>query len=374
METACLTGKVSDWSLKAQLIAMGCILVFGGLGSTIPILGHVVPKLHINKLVLELAKFFGIGVIFSTAMVHIFATGVQRLNSPCVDGMLFFGSSKTSRFRHSAEVIFLASLLFMHFLETIVELKLNNEKKSVSTLESQEKERIAETSLGTRLEQVEIENFTNPNQNNTDIEKKYMRNEFECTRLQNEIEMPSSSLSNVNTNQNGELIVMDLGHREGIQNEHNINSSTVQNHWILGRYDTNSNIGNKEILSGDENGTGNFSNYVLELSVASHSVIVGLTLGLTSRKETATLTIALSFHQFFEGVSMGDRLTLPFPKPLYIFMAFESKFVWLFLFATENTFNPPYGHFHVTGHSHLSQHFISPQYLIIFFSETLLKV
>ncbi|OMJ08892.1 Zinc-regulated transporter 2 [Smittium culicis] len=52
----------------------------------------------------------------------------------------------------------------------------------------------------------------------------------------------------------------------------------------------------------------NFSNYVLEFSVASHSVIVGFTLGLTPKKETSTLTIALSFHQFFEGISMGDRL------------------------------------------------------------------
>ncbi|OMH79428.1 Fe(2+) transport protein 2 [Zancudomyces culisetae] len=50
------------------------------------------------------------------------------------------------------------------------------------------------------------------------------------------------------------------------------------------------------------------SSYILEFSVSFHSVIVGLTVGMTSESTAKLLAIALSFHQFFEGIAMGERL------------------------------------------------------------------
>ena len=44
--------------------------------------------------------------------------------------------------------------------------------------------------------------------------------------------------------------------------------------------------------------------FLLELGVVSHSVIVGITLGV-STDEFKSLFIALSFHQFFEGVALS---------------------------------------------------------------------
>jgi zinc transporter 1/2/3 len=46
------------------------------------------------------------------------------------------------------------------------------------------------------------------------------------------------------------------------------------------------------------------STYLLELGIASHSIIVGLTLGV-ARAEFRTLIIALVFHQFFEGIALS---------------------------------------------------------------------
>ncbi|RKO91719.1 hypothetical protein BDK51DRAFT_14413, partial [Blyttiomyces helicus] len=45
--------------------------------------------------------------------------------------------------------------------------------------------------------------------------------------------------------------------------------------------------------------------FVLEAGVASHSVIVGLTLG-SARAEFNSLFIALCFHQFFEGMALSS--------------------------------------------------------------------
>ncbi|KAH9245513.1 hypothetical protein BASA81_016998 [Batrachochytrium salamandrivorans] len=44
--------------------------------------------------------------------------------------------------------------------------------------------------------------------------------------------------------------------------------------------------------------------YLLELGIASHSIIIGLTLGI-STDEFNTLLVALCFHQFFEGIALS---------------------------------------------------------------------
>eukprot|EP00842_Homolaphlyctis_polyrhiza_P002673 jgi/Hompol1/3406/HPOL_006517-RA len=44
--------------------------------------------------------------------------------------------------------------------------------------------------------------------------------------------------------------------------------------------------------------------YMLELGIASHSIIIGLTLGIAT-DEFKTLLVALVFHQFFEGIALS---------------------------------------------------------------------
>ncbi|KAL5037705.1 hypothetical protein RTP6_005098 [Batrachochytrium dendrobatidis] len=44
--------------------------------------------------------------------------------------------------------------------------------------------------------------------------------------------------------------------------------------------------------------------YLLELGIASHSIIIGITLGIVT-DEFKTLLIALCFHQFFEGLALS---------------------------------------------------------------------
>lgn len=46
---------------------------------------------------------------------------------------------------------------------------------------------------------------------------------------------------------------------------------------------------------------------ILEFGVLLHSVIIGLTLGVSD--EFVTLFIALVFHQMFEGLGLGSRLS-----------------------------------------------------------------
>ena len=45
-----------------------------------------------------------------------------------------------------------------------------------------------------------------------------------------------------------------------------------------------------------------------ELGFTIHSVLIGLVVGVTGDSELRSLLIALCFHQFFEGVTLGARL------------------------------------------------------------------
>jgi zinc transporter 1/2/3 len=48
--------------------------------------------------------------------------------------------------------------------------------------------------------------------------------------------------------------------------------------------------------------------YILEFGLTSHSVIVGIAVGVSSFAELRVLLPALVFHQFFEGFALGARL------------------------------------------------------------------
>ncbi|KAJ7446910.1 Zinc/iron permease [Mycena galericulata] len=54
---------------------------------------------------------------------------------------------------------------------------------------------------------------------------------------------------------------------------------------------------------------------VLELGIMLHSLVIGLTLALTTGGDFTSLLTAITFHQLFEGLSLGIRIaTLPAPK------------------------------------------------------------
>ena len=54
-----------------------------------------------------------------------------------------------------------------------------------------------------------------------------------------------------------------------------------------------------------------------EIAFSVHSVIIGITTGLAEDRQFKTLLIALSFHQFFEGVALGARLFAASFRGLY---------------------------------------------------------
>jgi zinc transporter 1/2/3 len=47
---------------------------------------------------------------------------------------------------------------------------------------------------------------------------------------------------------------------------------------------------------------------MLEFGITIHSIFIGVRNGVVGDDELKTLLVALSFHQFFEGVALGSRI------------------------------------------------------------------
>ncbi|KAI9142635.1 Zinc/iron permease [Paraphysoderma sedebokerense] len=69
--------------------------------------------------------------------------------------------------------------------------------------------------------------------------------------------------------------------------------------------------------------------YLLEFSIAIHSVIIGIALGMANDQAFMSLLIAIAFHQFFEGFALGALLiSIELPRSTTTF------FVLLFSLTT----------------------------------------
>ncbi|ORZ11869.1 ZIP zinc transporter-domain-containing protein [Absidia repens] len=61
-------------------------------------------------------------------------------------------------------------------------------------------------------------------------------------------------------------------------------------------------------LESDDMSIRNINTLMLELGIAIHSIIIGITMGTSSEETFLVLFIALIFHQFFEGIALGTRI------------------------------------------------------------------
>ncbi|PVU92413.1 hypothetical protein BB561_003832 [Smittium simulii] len=221
----CKSAALGEYNLRDQFISLVVILAIGALGSFSPILGLKFKSLVPSPLVLDLGKFFGIGVIISTAVIHIYDSATIFLSDKCVSHIL-------GDYTGWAGVIFILGIFLMQYID-FVALKFfgQSEYTKVQTDESQSSEE-------QQTEQTVVNNNA---------------------------------------------------------------SSHMHTHSCVGGF-----AGIAEIRPTSSMST--ISVILLEASIIFHSVIIGLTLGLTDTTDLLTLTIAIAFHQLFEGFAIGDRI------------------------------------------------------------------
>jgi zinc transporter 1/2/3 len=87
--------------------------------------------------------------------------------------------------------------------------------------------------------------------------------------------------------------------------------------------------------------------FILEVGIAIHSIIIGITLGTTVNKTSfVSLFIAMSLHQFFEGIALGSSIVkakiLEFWKVMSMvgLFSFSTPIGIIIGILTNNSYNP----------------------------------
>lgn len=67
-----------------RIMSIFVILITSMLGAFFPIVSRRVKKLHVHESIYTFCRYFGSGVIVSTAFVHLLAPAFTALSSPCL--------------------------------------------------------------------------------------------------------------------------------------------------------------------------------------------------------------------------------------------------------------------------------------------------
>ncbi|KAL9227245.1 hypothetical protein vseg_002961 [Gypsophila vaccaria] len=238
-------------ALALKLVAIGSILVAGATGIAIPLFGRKKSFLATDGNLFIAAKAFAAGVILATGFVHMLSEGAENLTNECLPKVPW------SKFPFSGFCAMMAALftMMLDFVGTQL-----YERKSEKA-----KRKGDELGLDGSLDSISAAGVLPADRTSVN----------------------GGDVSIVGMHAHGDghghghvVDVYDDGHGHGHSHGPSFDSDSSTRHVVISQ--------------------------VLELGILSHSILIGLSLGVSHSPCTIKpLVAALSFHQFFEGFALG---------------------------------------------------------------------
>eukprot|EP00887_Chlorella_sp_A99_P002159 scaffold21.g2159.t1 len=114
-EAACAAEPLQDYDLGLHIGSVFILLAVSLAGSLIPVVLHITKRNTWTITFIKLGTFFGIGTILSTAFIHMLGPANEYLRSPCLP------SSWLDSYEAWAYLFVVASILGMQLLDYLVE-------------------------------------------------------------------------------------------------------------------------------------------------------------------------------------------------------------------------------------------------------------
>ncbi|KAI1300544.1 high-affinity Zn(2+) transporter zrt1 [Mortierella claussenii] len=322
----CASGSESSeiYNTGLHVASVFIILAASTAGVFMPVIASKVRVLHISERILTLGKQFGTGVILATAFIHMMPTAMSNLSSPCL-GPIF-----SQNYTAFGGLFILLSSLFMHWIEFIaVE---HNERRMREAAATQGLQNI-NIDLG-GLGATGVAAAPCPGHSVTIVEERPCHDscssvsscDYEHPVLESLQEMPvtKSCGSSITKNDSGVSHSRQHSHSHHDHkqvhelHEHGHDAHRAQEESSDTSMDVKSKshhhhtqeVGHSHAhgLSLLDESQRRISTYILEAGIAAHSVIIGVSLGVSTGSEFTGLLVALIFHQFFEGFALGARI------------------------------------------------------------------
>eukprot|EP01119_Soliformovum_irregulare_P001468 TRINITY_DN1116_c0_g1_i1.p1 TRINITY_DN1116_c0_g1~~TRINITY_DN1116_c0_g1_i1.p1 ORF type:complete len:393 (+),score=62.80 TRINITY_DN1116_c0_g1_i1:48-1181(+) len=258
----CAFAGVAEYDTPLHVGAIFIIAVTSLLGTMLPIVAKKIPMLRIRELPFSCAKMFGSGIILATSLIHMLLPGIANLTNECLNPQIFGSGHEHKRQEdhghshdhdgHSEEeenpgygawapALCIGAMLILHAIQFAVSKKIRSQ--------GQKQQRVTST---------------------TDLKEK----EVDLPKTDDEAEKGTSKTEAEHSHSHSHSHHHDDGHAHAgellfAQKEHEV------------------------------------STYILELGIVSHSIIIGIALGVAVAPDFEPLLIAIVFHQFFEGIALS---------------------------------------------------------------------
>ncbi|KAG9066103.1 high-affinity Zn(2+) transporter zrt1 [Linnemannia hyalina] len=288
-----------DYNMGLHIASVFIILAASTSGVFMPVIASKVRALRISDRVLTLGKQFGTGVILATGFIHMMPTAMANLSSPCL-GPIF-----SENYTAFGGLFILLSSLFMHWIEFIaVE---HNERRMREAAASQGLKEI-NIDLG-GLGATGVAAAPCPGHSVTIVEERPCHDSCSsvtsCDSVhtpQEDVKYSDSSITKTVSNHQH-----DHAHHH---HDHDTKQADSHSHQDKSHHHHTQEVGHSHAhgLSLLDESQRRISTYILEAGIAAHSVIIGVSLGVSTGSEFTGLLIALVFHQFFEGFALGARI------------------------------------------------------------------
>ncbi|GAA5899337.1 hypothetical protein JCM5296_007537 [Sporobolomyces johnsonii] len=270
-DPSCGSGSPYSGRLGLRVAAIFIILVTSALGTLFPVVSRR-SKLPVSERVYQAAKYFGSGVIIATAFIHLLAPAFDALTSPCLTG--------TWQEYDWAPALSMCAVFGIWIVELIAHRTgasyLRRRGLRHHDPHSKAGNEVGHTGHGTHI----------PARASTPVDEE----RGEQSQIEEEA-LETPKLGDVE-----EGLPVKKAHSHG--HEHT--------HGLAHRHDED------EVIS--EGALAQILGVaILEFGVIFHSFIIGLTLAVNA--DFVPLFCVLIFHQCFEGIGLGSRLsTLPLPS------------------------------------------------------------
>ncbi|KAK0570517.1 hypothetical protein LWI29_002517 [Acer saccharum] len=264
-----------------KFVAIASILIAGIVGIAIPLVGKHRRILRTDGSLFVAAKAFAAGVILATGFVHMLSGGSKALTDPCLPKFPW------SDFPFSGFFAMMASLLtlLVDFVGTQY-----YEKKQGMTRTSEEQGRVG--SLDANADADSESGIVPIVENKERHGKVFGEEESGGMHI---VGMHAHAAHHRHSHPNGQDACD--GHVKELAHAHSHGHGHGHSHGFA---DGDAESGIRHVVVSQ----------VLELGIVSHSIIIGISLGVSHSPCTIRpLIAALSFHQFFEGFALGGCIS-----------------------------------------------------------------
>lgn len=294
-------------NMKARIASIFVLLVVSAAGSFSPILAIKYQRIGVPSWIIFVARYFGSGVILATAFIHLLGESNDSFASPCISEFFkeyLWGSA-----------LALMGAFTMFSIEVITQRLMDIKTRKDALLAENSSDNgecengiicYDRTKNGSLRNSMSLETAAH---HSNDLEAGLHPQGSHASGandLQQEIEEDLSDVSVVSRHKKeaGTLPRKDLA---------SVLESTIDQPTTAEEQTAFQKI---------------FNIFLLEFGIIFHSVFVGLSLAVAG-EQFITLFIAISFHQFFEGLGLGARFaTAKWPHkmrrfPWYLSLAYS---------------------------------------------------